>query len=49
VAGLQLAIALTVGVPLMAILRRKRATELMWFVGGLLTITLGFFALRTVH
>ncbi|MEX2393675.1 MAG: hypothetical protein WD826_04245 [Actinomycetota bacterium] len=48
-AFVQLVITMSVGLPLVWWLRRRRATELTWFVGGSLVLVLGFYALRTVH
>ncbi|MGH2758006.1 MAG: hypothetical protein ACRDKJ_00415 [Actinomycetota bacterium] len=45
----QLIATLAVGLPLLLWLRRRRATELSWFVGGLLVFLLGVYAFRTVH
>jgi hypothetical protein len=30
-------------------LYRRQATEFVWFAGGVVTLLLGLFALRTVH
>lgn len=32
-----------------ALVAVRRNRELLWFVGGLATLTLGLFALRTLH
>lgn len=48
-AFIQLLVVVGIGVPLVALLIRRRSTEAAWFVGGLLVFLLGFFALRTMH
>ena len=48
-AFVQLATTLAIGIPLVVALRRRRARELLWFVGGSMVLVLSFFALRTVH
>ncbi len=45
----QLVATLAVGLPLVWWLRRRRATEPLWFVIGLLVLAIGWYALRTVH
>lgn len=47
--AVQLVITLVAGVPLLAWLLRRRAHDLAWLVGGLMTLLLGFYAFRTVH
>lgn len=47
--AVQLVATLVVGLPLVVMLARRRLTEVVWFVGGLVLLLLGFFALRTVH
>ena len=44
----QLVVTAIVGVPLIVVLARRGATELLWFVGGTLVLLLGVFAYRTV-
>ncbi len=46
---LQLVVTIVFGLPLALWLRRRRATEALWFVAGVLLLVLGFFAFRTVH
>lgn len=46
---MQLVATLVVGLPLVVMLARRRLTEVVWFVGGLVLLLLGFFAFRTVH
>ena len=46
---IQLLLTVIVGVPIVVLLYRRRATEFVWFVGGLVTLLLGLFAIRTVH
>jgi hypothetical protein len=45
----QVVLTLVVGVPLVALLYRRRAGEFVWFVGGLVVLLLGLFAFRSVH
>lgn len=45
----QLALTLLIGTPLVVMLYRRRATELVWFVGGLEFLLLALYAYRTVH
>lgn len=45
----QLVVTLVVGLPLVIMLARRRLTDLVWFVGGLVLLMIGFFAFRSVH
>lgn len=45
----QVALTIVIGTLLVVVLYRRRATELVWFVGGLELLLLGFYAFRTVH
>lgn len=45
----QVALTILIGTPLVIALYRRRATELVWFVGGLELLLLGLYAFRTVH
>jgi hypothetical protein len=45
----QVVLTMIVGTPLVVALHRRRLTELVWFVGGLMLLLLGLFAFRTVH
>lgn len=45
----QVLLTILIGTPLVVSLYRRRATELVWFVGGLELLLLGLYAFRTVH
>jgi hypothetical protein len=45
----QVLLTLLVGTPIVVALYRRRATDLLWFFGGLELLLLGLFAFRTVH
>ena len=45
----QVLLTIAIGTPLVVALYRRRATELVWFVGGLEVLLLGLYAFRTVH
>lgn len=45
----QLVLTVVIGTPLVLMLYRRRATELVWFVGGLELLLLALYAYRTVH
>lgn len=50
-AGVLVQVVLTVliGTPIVIALYRKRATELLWFFGGLELLLLGLYAFRTAR
>lgn len=45
----QLVLTLLVGTPAAFVLYKRRAIELVWFVGGLEFLLLALYAYRTVH
>lgn len=45
----QVLVTIAIGAPIVYLLYRRRATEFLWFVGGLMILLLGLFAFRTVH
>lgn len=45
----QVVLTILIGTPIVIALYRRRLTELVWFVGGLEILLLGFYAFRTVH
>jgi hypothetical protein len=45
----QVLLTIAIGTPLVVALYRRRAMELVWFVGGLEVLLLGLYAFRTVH
>jgi hypothetical protein len=48
--AVQVLVTLLIGVPLVLLLYRRRAsTEIVWFVGGVVVLLLGLYALRTIH
>ncbi|MGH7856571.1 MAG: hypothetical protein ACREQY_04510 [Candidatus Binatia bacterium] len=47
--AVQVAVTLAVGIPVVVSLARRRSHDLVWFVGGLGLLLLGFFAFRAVH
>jgi hypothetical protein len=45
----QFALTVLIGTPLVVMLYRRKATELVWFVGGLELLLLALYFFRTVH
>jgi hypothetical protein len=45
----QVLLTLLIGTPLVVMLYRRRATDLLWFVGGIELLLLALYAYRSVH